>query len=206
MPGDQPGGRARKATVRRPPRKLKSVAMTTTESSGESFGESASRNAPLIGASMPRVEDRAFLGAGAFTADLSLPGQAHAIVVRSPHAHAELGAIDTAAALAVPGVLAVYTAADLRAAGVRRSTPQSARRAPCNADRGCGPASRCLRAKPCCRSPMRRTIRWRKAGCAAGEAVAFAAAETEAAALRRGRRFRRSAETAALEAGGILWR
>ena len=47
---------------------------------------------------MPRVEDRAFLtGAGVFTADLSLPGQAHAIVVRSPHAHAELGAIDTAA-------------------------------------------------------------------------------------------------------------
>ena len=80
----------------------------------------ASGNASSIGAPLPRVEDRAFLtGAGCFTADLSLPGQAHAAVVRSPHAHAELGEIDTAAALALPGVLAVYTAADLRAAGVR---------------------------------------------------------------------------------------
>lgn len=68
----------------------------------------------LIGAPIRRREDRRFLtGAGRFTDDIALDGQAHAVVVRSPHAHARVGRIDTAAARAVPGVLLVLTAADV---------------------------------------------------------------------------------------------
>ncbi len=141
--------------------------MTTTESSGETAPETT----PLIGAPMRRVEDRAFLtGDGTFTADLSLPGEVHAIFVRSPHAHAELGAIDTAAALAVPGVLAVYTAADLRAAGVLPLPT------------GAGeplPAGETLR--PIADAPLYPLAEGRVRF--AGEAVAFVVAETEAAAL-----------------------
>jgi len=141
----------------------KSIAMTPTESTA--------RNAPLIGAAMPRVEDRAFLtGAGTFTADLRLPGQAHAAFVRTPHAHAALGEIDPAAALAVPGVLAVYTAADLRAAGVRAL--------PTGADELLpdGALSRAIVDAP--HYPLAHgRVRF------AGEAVALVVAETEAAAL-----------------------
>ena len=80
----------------------------------------------LIGSPMPRVEDRAFLtGTGAFTDDLVLDGQVHAAVVRSPHAHAEILSVDADDALAADGVLAVYTAADLKAHGVK-ALPTSA--------------------------------------------------------------------------------
>ena len=66
-----------------------------------------------------RVEDpRLLKGAGQYTDDISLPGMLWSAVLRSPHASARLGAIDTAAALAVPGVVAVYTAADLEAEGL----------------------------------------------------------------------------------------
>ncbi|WP_270935032.1 xanthine dehydrogenase family protein molybdopterin-binding subunit [Falsiroseomonas oryzae] len=69
--------------------------------------------------SVRRVEDpRLLTGRGRYTDDIGLPGQAHGVVLRSPHAHARIAAIDTAAALAVPGVLAVITGADLRAAGL----------------------------------------------------------------------------------------
>jgi carbon-monoxide dehydrogenase large subunit len=72
-----------------------------------------------IGQAVRRTEDlRLLTGRGRFTADLSLPGQLHAIFVRSPHAHAGVEAIDAAAALAGPGVVAVYTVADLEADGV----------------------------------------------------------------------------------------
>jgi carbon-monoxide dehydrogenase large subunit len=68
----------------------------------------------LIGAPIRRLEDRRFVtGAGTFTDDIALDGQAHAVVVRSPHAHARLRGVDTAAARAVPGVLLVLTAADV---------------------------------------------------------------------------------------------
>jgi len=64
-----------------------------------------------------RVEDpRLLTGAGRFTADLDRPGQAHAVVVRSPHAHARLLGIDAAAALA-GGALAVITGEDEAKAG-----------------------------------------------------------------------------------------
>ena len=69
----------------------------------------------MIGASIPRIEDPALLrGRGRYLDDIDLPGMLHAAFVRSPHAHAALGAIDTTAALALPGVLAIYTLADLR--------------------------------------------------------------------------------------------
>lgn len=72
------------------------------------------------GHTMRRIEDPALLrGEGRFTDDLTRPGQCWAAFVRSPHAHARLGTIDTAAARALPGVIAVHTGADLVAAGVK---------------------------------------------------------------------------------------
>ncbi len=72
-----------------------------------------------IGAPVRRTEDRRFLtGRGTYTDDINRPGQLYAVFVRSPHAHAELRGIDTAAAKRAPGVVAIYTAADLTAAGL----------------------------------------------------------------------------------------
>src|SRR5437762_3473732 len=72
-----------------------------------------------IGQPVRRFEDRRFLrGEGRFQNDVNLPGQAYGVVLRSPHAHARIGALDTSAALAAPGVLAVYTGDDLAAAGL----------------------------------------------------------------------------------------
>jgi aerobic carbon-monoxide dehydrogenase large subunit len=69
---------------------------------------------PAIGRSVLRKEDtRLLTGRGKYAADFRLPGMLHGAVLRSPHAHARLGAIRTAAALALPGVAAVLTAADL---------------------------------------------------------------------------------------------
>jgi len=71
-----------------------------------------------VGQPVPRTEDPKLVrGQGNYSDDLSLPGQAYAAIVRSSHAHGVLKGIDTAAALAMPGVLAVYTGADLQAAG-----------------------------------------------------------------------------------------
>ncbi len=72
-----------------------------------------------IGQPVPRFEDRRFLrGEGRFQNDVNLPGQAHAVVLRSPHAHAKIRALDTGPGLAMPGVLAIYTGADLAKAGL----------------------------------------------------------------------------------------
>jgi aerobic carbon-monoxide dehydrogenase large subunit len=71
-----------------------------------------------VGQPVRRSEDpRLVRGEGRFTDDVSAPGQAYAVMVRSRHAHGIIRAIDTAAARALPGVLAVYTGADLAAAG-----------------------------------------------------------------------------------------
>ena len=69
-----------------------------------------------VGQGIERLEDAALLtGRGAFADDLGVkPGTLHAAVLRSPHAHAELLAIDVAAALALPGVRAVLTGADVK--------------------------------------------------------------------------------------------
>jgi carbon-monoxide dehydrogenase large subunit len=73
---------------------------------------------PLIGRSVPRREDFRFLtGAGRFSDDFDIDGQAYACFVRSPHAHARVLEIDVAAARAAPGVLAVLTGADYLADG-----------------------------------------------------------------------------------------
>ncbi len=67
-----------------------------------------------IGQPIRRVEDRRFLtGRGNYVDDLALPRQAFAVMLRSPHAHAAIRTIDTAAAAAAPGVLAVLTGDDV---------------------------------------------------------------------------------------------
>jgi carbon-monoxide dehydrogenase large subunit len=84
-----------------------------------------------IGQPVKRFEDRRLLcGEGRFINDINLAGQAHAVVVRSPHAHARLNAIDTSSARAAPGVLAVYTGADVVADGLGTMTPSVKRRRP----------------------------------------------------------------------------
>src|SRR5215470_7979236 len=71
-----------------------------------------------IGAAVRRKEDRRFLtGKGTYTDDINRPRQLHAFLLRSPHAHAEIAACDTAAAKAAPGVAAVFTGADLQGVG-----------------------------------------------------------------------------------------
>src|SRR5262249_16652376 len=66
-----------------------------------------------------RVEDDALVrGEGRFADDADMPGRVFGSFVRSPHASARIRAIDTAAARAAPGVLAVLTEADMKAAGV----------------------------------------------------------------------------------------
>jgi aerobic carbon-monoxide dehydrogenase large subunit len=68
----------------------------------------------FIGQSLRRLEDTRFLtGRGRFIEDIDFPGQAWMQVVRSPHAHAVIERIDTAAARAMPGVLGIFTATDL---------------------------------------------------------------------------------------------
>ena len=74
--------------------------------------------APFIGRSVERKEDYRFLtGAGQYTDDITLPHQSYACFLRSPHAHAQIRSIDTAAARAAPGVLAVFTGKDLAGIG-----------------------------------------------------------------------------------------
>ena len=72
-----------------------------------------------IGASVRRKEDVRFLtGRGTYTDDINRPGQLHAHVLRSPHAHAEIAGIDTATAGSAPGVAAIFTGSDLQLAGL----------------------------------------------------------------------------------------
>ena len=67
-----------------------------------------------IGAPVRRKEDQRFItGKGQYTDDINRPGQAFAVFVRSPHAHANIKSIDASAAQKSPGCLAVYTGADI---------------------------------------------------------------------------------------------
>ncbi len=71
-----------------------------------------------IGQPVPRFEDpRLVKGGGRYVADMVFPGMAFGYVLRSPHAHARIRSIDTSKAKAAPGVLAVLTGADYKAAG-----------------------------------------------------------------------------------------
>ncbi len=67
-----------------------------------------------IGASVKRLEDYRFLtGRGTYTDDINQPGQTYAYILRSPHAHATINSIDTSAAAAASGVVAIFTGADM---------------------------------------------------------------------------------------------
>lgn len=68
----------------------------------------------ILGQAVPRVEDQRLIrGDGRFVGDFSLPGMLHLAVLRSPHAHARILSIETAAARSAPGVVAVVTFADI---------------------------------------------------------------------------------------------
>src|SRR5438552_3718573 len=68
----------------------------------------------VFGRSVPRLEDRPLVrGQGQFVGDIAFPHQLHMQVVRSPYAHALLRGIDRSVALAAPGVVSVWTAADI---------------------------------------------------------------------------------------------
>ena len=72
-----------------------------------------------IGASVRRKEDVRFItGAGNYMDDINQPGQTYAVFLRSPHARAKILTIDASGALATPGVVAVFTGADLAADGI----------------------------------------------------------------------------------------
>jgi carbon-monoxide dehydrogenase large subunit len=84
-----------------------------------------------MGQPLSRFEDRRLLrGAGRYIDDVNLPQQAYAYVLRSPHANARLLNIDAAAAKAAPGVLAVFTEADLAADGLGTNEPTIPRKRP----------------------------------------------------------------------------
>ncbi len=79
-----------------------------------------------IGDAPKRREDLRFLtGNGRYLDDLAFDGLTHAIVLRSPHAHARVQRLDTATARAMPGVLAVLTAADAAADGLKPLIPSA---------------------------------------------------------------------------------
>jgi carbon-monoxide dehydrogenase large subunit len=78
-----------------------------------------------IGQPVPRSEDPILLrGEGHYADDISLPRQAYAVMVRSHFAHGVIRKIDTAIARGMPGVLGVYTAADLKAVGIGPLPPR----------------------------------------------------------------------------------
>ncbi|HKC39063.1 MAG TPA: xanthine dehydrogenase family protein molybdopterin-binding subunit [Gemmatimonadales bacterium] len=89
-----------------------------------SFLQSRARSAREgFGKPVLRKEDERLLaGAGCYSDDVNLPGQAHACFVRSPHAHARIGSIGTAAALATPGVIAALTGENAAADGIKPLT------------------------------------------------------------------------------------
>ena len=85
---------------------------------GAGTGSGNAARAPYVGQSVARKEDYRFVtGCGTYTDDIVLPHQAYGYFLRSPHAHAAIRSIDTAAAAAAPAVIAVYTARDLAGIG-----------------------------------------------------------------------------------------
>ncbi len=122
-----------------------------------------------IGASPRRREDARFLtGQGAYLDDLRFPDLAHAVLLRSPHAHARIAAIDTAHARATPGVRVVLTAADVHADGLQPLLPTVHRQ-----------SRRPANLSPSLPQPLLAGERVRHVG----EAVALIVADTHAQAL-----------------------
>ena len=94
--------------------------------SGEPGDDAGKASATGIGQPVRRKEDlRLLTGRGRYSDDLVVPGQTVAHILRSPHAHAVITRIDTTAAKAAPGVLGVFTSADLAADGVKPIPPDS---------------------------------------------------------------------------------
>jgi carbon-monoxide dehydrogenase large subunit len=121
-----------------------------------------------IGQGVSRFEDpRLVRGAGHYTDDVQLPGMAYGVVLRSGRAHAKINSIDTAAAKASPGVLAVITAADWKAAGLGELPSHAGLKRP-----GGTPMF-----KPPYTVLAQDRVRW------VGDPVAFVVAETQAQAL-----------------------
>jgi aerobic carbon-monoxide dehydrogenase large subunit len=90
---------------------------TTVREKTGAAAQHATKPTGPIGSRVERKEDARFLtGAGQYTDDIDLPHQTYAAFVRSPHAHARIRGIRTDAARQAPGVLAVYTGADIPAA------------------------------------------------------------------------------------------
>ena len=78
----------------------------------------------LIGRAVKRVEDKRFTtGHGNYTDDIILPQQTYAVFVRSQYAHAKILSVDTNAAKEMPGVIAIFTGADLAAASDQPAPP-----------------------------------------------------------------------------------
>jgi carbon-monoxide dehydrogenase large subunit len=76
-----------------------------------------------VGQSIKRFEDvRLVKGGGRYQGDVTVPGETHAVIVRSVHAHARISTIDAAKALAAPGVLGVFTGADVAGLGTMQMT------------------------------------------------------------------------------------
>jgi carbon-monoxide dehydrogenase large subunit len=128
-----------------------------------------------FGKPVPRREDARLLrGQGRYTDDVSVPGQAYAAFVRSPHAHARLDAIDATAARRLPGVIAVLTGAEAAADGLQpiphRPVPTNPHEVPL-ANRGGTPFF--IAPHPALPGDAARFV---------GEAVAMVVAETPAAA------------------------
>ncbi|WKA25893.1 xanthine dehydrogenase family protein molybdopterin-binding subunit [Bradyrhizobium roseum] len=121
---------------------------------------------PLLGRSVNRLEDERFVrGRGRYVADLMAPEALHGVVVRSPHAHARIVAIDADAARQMPGVAAVLTGQDL-AADDLGPLPCAVTTVPMTTPL----------VVPPCYALARDTVRY------VGEPVAFVVAETEGAA------------------------
>ena len=126
-------------------------------------------NCAVIGDAPRRREDARFVtGHGAYLDDLRFDGVTHAVLLRSPHAHARIAGIDVAAALAAPGVLAVLT-------GAGCAGPTGCSR--------CGPRRKPM-SRPANRSPSRRSRCWRRDKVRhVGEPIALIVAETRAQAM-----------------------
>jgi carbon-monoxide dehydrogenase large subunit len=72
----------------------------------------------FVGQSVERREDTRFLtGRGQYTDDITLPGQTHGVFLRSPHAHARIKSINSAAAAKAPGVVAIFTGEPFKGVG-----------------------------------------------------------------------------------------
>src|SRR3989304_630031 len=98
LPSARPPPRCGPAPPPRPERPEEDVPMT----------------ADIIGAPLKRREDARFItGKGRYLDDIQMPGMAYLAILRSPYAHARIRSIDTAAAKAMLGVVAVYTGADI---------------------------------------------------------------------------------------------